>query len=627
MARDSVLLFGTYDASRNPRAEIIVEGLGHAGYDISRCLAPLNLSAESRLSLFRHPFRNAGRYLGLVAVWLRLLVRSLRCGSPGTVVVGYVAHVDVLLARVRFPRATVVMDHLVPLQEAAYDRGTRRGAYTALLGFLDRLATRVSDIVVVDTEEHLETLSPAARSKAVVVPVGALGSSFAPGAPGRRRGEGALRVIFFGNYIPLQGAPVIGDAIRVLHERRRGLEVTMVGAGQDLAETRRRADGAGNVTWVDTFVDRAVLDDLIRQHDVALGIFGTTPKAARVVPTKVFESAAAGLALVTGDTPPQRRALDGAAVFVPVGDGVALADALEALADDRERLERMTEAARTLAAGRFRPQAVIRPLVERLPSRGSAAPPAQPAPPLPPLPPLTVNAWHRWAVISSVLDDLAPRRVLEVGPGKGALAARLADRARYVGLETDPTAAADTAQAVRGRAGDPAVPAEVVADSEAAAERGPFDLVIACEVLEHIDDDTSALTAWASMVAPGGAVILSVPAHRKRYGPWDERVGHFRRYDREDVEAVVARAGLTLSSCTPTGWPLGYALEQVWNRAAQVDPGHGSVEDRTAGSSRNLQPRGGAGTMRRLASVPGTRLQRLVRGTDLGIGWVVVARR
>ena len=111
----------------------------------------------------------------------------------------------------------------------------------------------------------------------------------------------------------------------------------------------------------------AELPALVAGHDVCLGIFGSAAKAARVVPNKVFQGAAAGCALVTSDTPPQRRVLDGAAVLVPPGD------------PPRPGRRAARAGRRPRPAGRrpgpppgrwppsaFTPDAVVRPLDERL---------------------------------------------------------------------------------------------------------------------------------------------------------------------------------------------------------------------------------------------------------------------
>ena len=85
------------------------------------------------------------------------------------------------------------------------------------------------------------------------------------------------------------------------------------------------------------------------------------------------EGAAAGTAIVTSDTPPQRQELADAAVYVPVGDPSALAAELRRLADDRERLWELRVAAFGRASERFHPAAVIEALNTRLPAPAAVA--------------------------------------------------------------------------------------------------------------------------------------------------------------------------------------------------------------------------------------------------------------
>jgi glycosyltransferase involved in cell wall biosynthesis len=224
---------------------------------------------------------------------------------------------------------------------------------------IDAAALRSADVVVVDTDEHLAALPDRHRVRGVVVPVGAPRAWFTGAS---EPSDGPLRVVFFGLYTPLQGTPVIGAALREL--AGDGIEVTMVGDGQDAAATRAAA-GDTAVRWLD-WVPSAELPALVAGHDVCLGIFGTGPKALRVVPNKVFQGAAAGCAIVTSDTAPQRRALGDAAVLVPPGDPAALASALRTLAGDREALAGARKAARALAAEAFAPERVVGPLLDRL---------------------------------------------------------------------------------------------------------------------------------------------------------------------------------------------------------------------------------------------------------------------
>jgi glycosyltransferase involved in cell wall biosynthesis len=108
------------------------------------------------------------------------------------------------------------------------------------------------------------------------------------------------------------------------------------------------------------------LPAVVAAHDVCLGIFGVGPKALRVVPNKVYQGAAAGCAVVTSDTRPQREALGDAAVFIRPGDAQALAAALRALADDAPALAKLRAAARDRARERFSSAVVVTALRERL---------------------------------------------------------------------------------------------------------------------------------------------------------------------------------------------------------------------------------------------------------------------
>jgi SAM-dependent methyltransferase len=297
---------------------------------------------------------------------------------------------------------------------------------------------------------------------------------------------------------------------------------------------------------------------------------------------------------------------------------VGLADALERLADDPIARADMRERSAGLADREFRPAQIAGPLAARLEGRARRL--AKPAPPL------ALNAWHRYAIVDPVIEKLAPTAMLEVGVGRGAMSARLAHHAdRYVAVEPDAESRAAAHDALDGRPG-----ARVVEAVDAARVDAPFDVLAAFEVVEHIEDDVAALTDWASLVRPGATVVLSVPAHRRRFGAADVAVGHWRRYDRDDVEHLISSSGLHLDRLFATGWPFGYALEAAWNVAATLRTSGSasrSCEERSAGSGRWHQPGRHVGGCWRWISLPGRLAQRVGRDRGWGTGWVVVAHR
>jgi glycosyltransferase involved in cell wall biosynthesis len=366
-------IFGTYDTSMHPRIATIAEGLAARGYEVSECNFPLGLSTADRVDMLAKPWKAAGLVARLASRWTSLSIRALRQPAPDVVVVGYLGHFDVRLARLlfRFRRAPgsgrrvpIVLDHLIGASDTAKDRRLDGGPRQVLLRMIDSGALRSADVIVVDTQEHLDALPPEHQSRAVVVPVGAPTAWNEAASSYRSPADGdPLRVVFYGLYTPLQGTPVIGAALGKL--AGSPVEVTMIGRGQDEDETKAAAAGNKSVRWLD-WVPSAELPAVVAGHDVCLGIFGTGAKALRVVPNKVFQGAAAGCAIITSDTAPQRRMLDGAAVLVAPGDAGALADALANLARDRAALAERRRAARELAEGRFTPAQVVAPLLERL---------------------------------------------------------------------------------------------------------------------------------------------------------------------------------------------------------------------------------------------------------------------
>lgn len=79
---------------------------------------------------------------------------------------------------------------------------------------------------------------------------------------------------------------------------------------------------------------------------------------------------------------------------------------------------------------------------------------------------------------------------------------------------------------------------------------GSFDLVSAFDVVEHCEPESRALAELARVLAPGGRLLLSVPAYQWAWSDHDVRAGHHRRYTRRRLVAAVTAAGFDVRRVT-----------------------------------------------------------------------------
>jgi SAM-dependent methyltransferase len=148
--------------------------------------------------------------------------------------------------------------------------------------------------------------------------------------------------------------------------------------------------------------------------------------------------------------------------------------------------------------------------------------------------------YQRWVV--SAFEPISGA-VVEIGAGSGNFTRWLARTADRVVAVEPHEALADRLEGLR-------LPnVEVVRSRiEAFPDSGSFDLALAFNVLEHIEDDGEAVRAMARLVRPGGRVGVLVPAHQALYGALDRRYHHLRRYSRRSVADLLAGAGLEVGT-------------------------------------------------------------------------------
>jgi len=161
-----------------------------------------------------------------------------------------------------------------------------------------------------------------------------------------------------------------------------------------------------------------------------------------------------------------------------------------------------------------------------------------------------VAGSHWWfmgrrRLFSRLITALRPNdawRVLEVGAGTGANLSVLAGLGVGQVLACD--LSAEALRCLRGRATLTQADATFLPFKSAS-----IDLLLAADVIEHLDDDAGALREFVRVLRPGGHLILTVPAFHSLWGPQDIVAQHRRRYRRRPLLKLIRAAQLSVTTC------------------------------------------------------------------------------
>lgn len=253
-------------------------------------------------------------------------------------------HAGIVGAVGRLSRVPVVVDGFIGLHETTVaDRQDvrERSARAWLLRRLDAIAARCSDLYLTDTEVRAEAIR--ARFPGVDVlalPVGApawavprAASSTASRTAIDRR---PLRILYYGNYIPLHGLDLVVDALVRLPERV-SFHLTLIGDGRTRPAIEQRVHIEGfedSCTFLPPVPERELARH-IAAADVVLGVFGPSEKARTVIANKVWQGLACGRITITqrGEAIEEIADLAGTQlVLTEQGSARSIADALEGCA-------------------------------------------------------------------------------------------------------------------------------------------------------------------------------------------------------------------------------------------------------------------------------------------------------
>lgn len=109
-----------------------------------------------------------------------------------------------------------------------------------------------------------------------------------------------------------------------------------------------------------------------------------------------------------------------------------------------------------------------------------------------------------------------------------------------------------------------------------------FDIVFCADVLEHINDDETALENIFRALKPGGQLILTLPAYSRLYGHHDRLIGHFRRYDKKDIKTLAEKIGFKFlfSRYTMSLLFLLFFINQLLVKELSVYKGKSKIENK-----------------------------------------------
>ncbi len=177
-----------------------------------------------------------------------------------------------------------------------------------------------------------------------------------------------------------------------------------------------------------------------------------------------------------------------------------------------------------------------------------------------------IEETHWWFVgkrlILRALLESAPagQRWLDLGCGTGGILHDWQGRQRCVGVDLSELAL----RICRRRGFATLARADLTALPFSGAV---FDKILCLDVIEHLPDDVAFLRQASALCAPGGEMVIGVPAFRLLWSQHDETFQHVRRYSARQLEAVIRQAGLEPTRTTYTN-SLLFPIALAWRLAS-----------------------------------------------------------
>ncbi len=341
----SICFFGTYESSF-PRTITLKEACRIKRFKVIECHKPFweNMTQKveffSIISMIKYGFK-------LMLAYTSLAVRYLKLENHDVVVVGYNGYFDIPLAKLltKIRKKPLIFTPVFPLYETLVeDRKyvNKTSIKSKIIHLIDEISCRLADFIIIETDSYIDYYCEEfkiPRGKYFKIPLGADETNyFHRQQKVQKKDPNLLKLLFYGKFIPLQGISYIIKAAKIL-EKNKDVEFEIIGSGQLSNNIRSLSEKLDikNVKFID-WVNYRELPEHILDADVCMGIFGSTPKAQRGIPIKVYEALAMKKPVITGDTPAAREVFTHKvnAILCEIGNPEALADSIILLKENRE---------------------------------------------------------------------------------------------------------------------------------------------------------------------------------------------------------------------------------------------------------------------------------------------------
>ncbi len=361
----NILYFGTYEKNY-PRNKVLIEGLKKNNVKVRQCHIPFWEKVEDKTG----KINKFSFVINLHIAHMKLLFKHFKYKNPDIVIVGYIGQLDMLLARICFPKKKIVFNPMISLYDTlVLDRKMikAKSLISKIIKFIDKKSCDLSDIILLDTEEHLKYFEKEfriRRKKLSRLFIGADEKIFYPRKEKERKRK---KVLFYGKFTPLHGTKYIIKAAKLMEKENITFEI--IGKGQTHNDDLKLAKNikTRNIKFID-WVPYKKLPLHIADSDICLGgHFGSGEKAKRVVPNKVFQIIAMKKPVIVSDSLASREAgfIDREnAFFCRMRDEKAIANSIKDLLKDKKVREKISKKSYSLFNKKYSTKAIGKEFID-----------------------------------------------------------------------------------------------------------------------------------------------------------------------------------------------------------------------------------------------------------------------